>query len=423
MLSAASADPSVATVGDIAAAAPGDTSPAAPPPVGYGALPGGLHVATAEALPAGTVELALLSGYGYRKGLLSSEHTMTRALGELAVGYAPIPHLMVGLSFDGRYDKHAHFNGSTDDGYVGDPHLLVRYAAPAGRVQLGGQLNVWVPGKDAPSVALSATSIDARGLLSIAMGFGTLSLDAGFRFDNSAKSVDNPDRLSEADEVSLGVSKFHAALGGGALRIPLGRAYVELEGSTEVFVGSGAPGPIVRGGGAFGVAISEAITAIGFVEAAHVPAISPAEVLGRMIPLLPYEPVITGGVGIQARFGGARRAEPRSQVTANVKPTPITVIETADVSGIVFDDTGKPLVAATVTVKLKNHTGTAVTDSKGAYSVAKLPIGKTVDGKTELDDTGAEVSAEVANRKPGSVTLTLGKGANPVPPLTLEPML
>jgi hypothetical protein len=89
----------------------------------------------------------------------------------------------------------------------------------------------------------------------------------------------------------------------------------------------------------------------------------------------------------------------------------------------VFDESGKPVVAATVTVKLKNHTGTASTDSKGAYTIAKLPIGKTVDGKTELDDTGAEVSAEVANKKPGSVTLTLAKGANPVPPITLESML
>ncbi|HET7503386.1 MAG TPA: carboxypeptidase regulatory-like domain-containing protein [Kofleriaceae bacterium] len=411
-------------MGDVAAAAPGEPGAAAAPPVGYGALPGGLHVATAEALPAGVVEVALLSGYGYRKGLLSADHTMKRTLGEVAIGYAPIPHLMLGLSLDGRYDKHAHFNDKTDDGYVGDPHILVRYASPVGRVLFfGGQLNVWVPGKDAPSVALSATSVDARGLVSIAMGFGTLSLDAGFRFDNSAKSVDNPSSLSEEDEVSLGVSKFHAALGGGSLRIPLGRAYVELEGSTEVFVGSGAPGPIVRGGGAFGVALSDAFTAIGFIEAASVPGIRSSDVVGNMIPLVPYEPTITGGLGLQARFGGGQRAEPRSQVTVNQKPTPVTVLETADVSGIVFDDTGKPVVAATVTIKLKNHTGTAVTDSKGAYAIAKLPIGKTVDGKTELDDTGAEVTAEVANKKPGTVTLTLGKGANPVPPITLESSL
>jgi carboxypeptidase family protein len=383
-----------------------------------------LHVASAEALPAGTVELAALSGYGYRKGLLSAGHTLNRAIGDFAVAYAPIGHLVLGLSLDGRYDKNTGFDGN-DDGYVGDPHLLVRYASPVGRVMLGGQLGIWVPGKDAPSVALSATSVDARALLSIDAGFGVLSVNAGFRLDNSAKSVDTPDRLSAADRISLGVSDFHAALGGVALRIPAGkRAYLELEGSTDVFVGSGAPGPIFRGGAEVGIAVSDAFTILAYVEGAKVPGLAYSDVMAGNVVLIPYEPVITGGLGLQARFGGPRRvARSVSQVVVNARPAPVTVIETADASGIVFDDAGKPVVAATVTIKLKNHTGTAVTDGKGAYTIAKLPIGKTVDGKTELDDTGAEVSAEVANKKPGSVTLTLARGANAVPPISLDSAL
>jgi hypothetical protein len=410
--------------GDVAATVADDTPALPPSRVGYGAMPGGVHVPTAESLPAGSVELAALSAYGYRKGLLSADHTLKRALGQLAVGYAPVPHLTFGISLDGRYDKHDSFQGGTDDGYVGDPHVLVRYARPVGRVMLGGQLNLWVPGKDAPSVALAATSIDARGLLTIDAGFGTLSLDAGFRLDNSAKSVDDPSKLSEPDEVSLGVSSFHAVVAGGSLRVPFGRAYGELEGSTEMFVGSRAPGPIIRGAGMVGVALSDAVSLIGFVEVAHVPAVTASAVVAHAIPLIPYEPLVTGGLGIQARFGGRpARAAAEGHVIVNRKPVPVTVAQTADVSGIVFDDTGKPVVAATVTIKLKNHTGTAVTDGKGAYAIAKLPIGKTVDGKTELDDTGAEVSAEVANKKPGSVTLTLTTGANAVPPITLESIL
>jgi hypothetical protein len=387
-------------------------------------MPGGLHVASAEALPAGTVELAALSGYGYRKGLLSAGHTLSRAIGDFAAAYAPIPHLVLGLSLDGRYDKNQG-EGGNDDGYVGDPHLLVRYASPAGRVMLGGQLGIWVPGKDAPSVALSATSVDARALLSIDAGFGVLSANAGFRLDNSAKSVDAPDKLSAADRISLGVSDFHAALGGLSLRIPAGkRAYVELEGSTDLFVGKGAPSPIFRGGAEVGVALGDAVTILAYVEGAKVPGLVYSNVMAGDVVLIPYEPVITGGLGLQARFGGARRAAPPvAQIVVNRRPTPVTVLETADASGIVFDDAGKPVVAATVTIKLKNHTGTAVTDGKGAYTIAKLPIGKTIDGKTELDDTGAEVSAEVANKKPGSVTLTLAKGANAVPPISLESAL
>lgn len=412
-----------APAGDVAATTAANATPPEPPRVGYGAMPGGLHVAAAETLPQGTVELALLSGYGYRKGLLGPDHTFNRAIGDLAFAYAPLSTLVLGLSFDGRYDKHKGLAGMSDDGYVGDPHLLVRFGAPLGRITLGGQLGVWAPGKDAPSIATSAISVDARGLLSIDAGFGTLSIDAGFRLDNSAKSVDQPDKLSVEDRVSLGVSDFHAALGGLSLRIPAGRrAYVVLEGSTDVFVGKGAPGPILRGGAQVGIALGDAFTLVGFVEAAKVPELDYSDVMAGNVVQVPYEPVVTGGLGLQARFGGRERGAP-GQIVKNAKPVAVEVAETADISGIVFDDAGKPVVGAKVTAKLKNNTGTAVTDGKGSYTIAKLPIGKTIDGKTTLDDTGAEVAAEVANKKSGSVTLTLTKGANAVPPITLEPML
>jgi hypothetical protein len=285
---------------------------------------------------------------------------------------------------------------------------------------------VWVPGKNAPSLVGSATSFDARGLVSFDVGFGLVTANAGYRVDNSANSVDHPERFSVEDQVSLGVSKYNAALAGLALRVPAGaRAYVDLEASTDVFVGSGAPSPIYRGTATLGVAVTDAITLLAFVEGAKVPGIHYAAAMADQVPLVPYEPNITGGLGLQARFGGAHRVPHPlgGEVVTNARPTPVTVIETADVSGIVFDDAGKPVVAANVTIKLKNHTGTAVTDSRGAYTITKLPIGQTVDGKTALDDTGAEVTAELPNKKPATVTLTLAKGANAVPPLSLESAL
>ncbi|HEX7835857.1 MAG TPA: carboxypeptidase-like regulatory domain-containing protein [Kofleriaceae bacterium] len=409
---------------DVAVTGAQDAGVRPPQRIGYGAMPGGLHVAAAETLPQGTVELGLLSGFGYRKGLLAADHSFDRAIGELAIAYAPVANLLIGLSFDGRYDKHQGPGTATDDGYVGDPHLLIRLARPMGKIALGGQLGVWVPGKDAPSVAASAISVDARALVSIDAGFGTLTFDAGFRYDNSAKSVDDPMKLSVADQVSLGVSKFHAALGGAELRIPLGeRWYVALEGSTDVFVGTDAPGPIVRGGGMIGVAATDAVSIIGYVEGAKVPGLHYGDVMAGNVVPVPYEPVVTGGLGLQARFGGPKPVAATSHIVKNVRPVPVAVVETADVTGAVVDDAGKPVVGARITVKLKNNTGTAVSDDKGAYTIAKLPIGKTVDGKTDLDDTGAEISAEVANKKPGSATLTLTRGANVVPKIALDPML
>lgn len=395
---------------------------AAPQHIGYGALPGGLHVTAAENLPTGAFEVALLSGFGTRKGLLESDHRFNRAVGNVAVAYAPLRNLAIGASFDGRYDHHSG-GDLEDDGWVGDPHLFVRGVAPLGRLSIGAQVGLWVPGKDAPSIATSAISFDARAMLSVDAGFGVLGINAGFRVDNSAKSVDERDKLSLSDQVSLGVSDFNAALVGAQLRIPFGRAYAGLEGSADIFTGSGAPGPIVRGGALVGVTLNEHFSLVGYVEAAHVPDFDYRNTAMTELVLIPFESSVTAGLGLQAQFGGGHRAAATSHIVENVRPAPVTVIETADVAGTIVDDAGKPVVGAKVTVVLKTHTGTAVTDDKGAFTVAALPIGKTVDGKTELDDTGAEVTVEVANKKPATATLTLTKGVNAMPRLALEPLL
>jgi hypothetical protein len=416
--------PALAQSPDLVQSAGPDDPP--PPRVGYGAMPGGLHVASAETLPPGTVEVTALGGYGYRKGLIHADHVFTRALGDLAVTYAPLSTLAIGVSFDGRYDKHTGAQ-TTDDSYVGDPHLLLRYGSPigGGKIMLGGQLGVWAPGKDAPSIVTSAISFDARALVSADLGFGVLAVNAGFRADNSVKSVDPGVMLSPADDVSLGVSDFSAALFGASLRVPVTpRAYVALEGSTDVFVGNNAPGPILRGAAIGGVSLSDSFTLIAFVEAAKVPEVPGSTHESMVGKRVPYEPSVTGGLGLQARFGGPKRvAAAGAVITPNPLEQDITLPINADLAGAVFDDAGKPVVGAKVTVKLRSNSGTVYTDGKGTYTITKLPIGKTVGSKIELDDTAAEIEVEVANKKPGKTTLTLDKGLNTVPPITLDSML
>ncbi|MEJ7599053.1 MAG: carboxypeptidase regulatory-like domain-containing protein [Kofleriaceae bacterium] len=393
-------------------------------PVGYGALPGGLHAPSALTLPQGMVAVTATTGFGYRSDLLGPDHRFMRGIGNLAFAYAPHLLLTIALALDGRYDRHFGLAPSGDDGYVGDPRLLIRASKAAGKLTFGGQLTLWVPGKEAPSVATAAISVEARGLLSIAAGPGRVSLGAGFRLDNSAESVDVPARLSAQDRVSLGVSEFHAVVGGLHYAAPVGRkAFVGLEASIDVFVGEGAPGPIVRGGLHGGLHLTDQWSVLAYVEGAKVPGLALGDVMAGTIAQVPYEPLVTGGLALQALFGGPRRPEPPGTITRNERPAQIEVIEYADLTGGISDENGKPVVGARVTVKLAHHTGTGVTDDKGTYAIARLPIGKTVDGNTTLDDTGAEITIEVDKKRPIRQTLTLARGGNAVPKLTLEPLL
>ena len=406
--------------------------PEALPPVaiGYGALPGGFHVASARTLPNGVFAVATLGGFGWRSGLLpgsgGKDHRFGRGIGDIAFAYAPHELVSIALTLDGRYDRHFGVpptaDGSTEDGYVGDPRLIIRAGKPMGTMTLGGQLGIWMPGKDAPSVAGSAISVDARGLLTLRAGPGLVSLNAGFRLDNSAKSVDHPETLSLADRVSLGVSDYHAVVGGANFTMPSGKAFFGAEASVDFFVGDGAPGPILRGGAHGGYNVTQNWSVRAYVEIAKVPSIDDADVAMNKIPLIPYEPMVTGGLGLQGRFGGAKR-QADGHITVNKDQKDVEVIEYADVAASVTDENGKPVAGAKVTVKLKKVTGTGLTDDKGDYVVTQLPIGKTVKGITDLDDAAAEVTIEVDGKKPSTQTLTLTKGRNTLQKLALEPML
>src|SRR5262249_10205346 len=116
--------------------------------------------------------------------------------------------------------------------------------------------------------------------------------------------------------------------------------------------------------------------------------------------------------------------EPREKECAKTNSCkPIEVVVYAELAGVVTDQGGKPVVGAKVTIKLKNETSSAVTDDKGLYTVGKLKIGKTVDGKKDLDDTGAEPPGGAGGKTPAPATLVLVEGVNKAPGITLEPVL
>jgi hypothetical protein len=445
---------------DVTADVSAEQTVAPPQAIAYGAMPGGLHAPTAETLPKGAIQVSSLMGLGRRTGLLGPDHKFNRGVGDLAIAFGATDFLSIGVSFDGRYDRHwgevgdatrnlmtttpVEVNGKKEDGYVGDPHLILRVAKGTGTLLIGGQLGIWVPGKDAPSVAGSAISIDARGLVSLPAGPGLLSFSGGFRLDNSAKSVEEPMKLSLSDRVSLGVSDYHALFAAAQLRVPAGKMWVALEGSLDAFIGSpSAPEApdvqhaelargkmIIRGGLTAGFPINEQFSAIAFLEAAKVPGINDAQIDDGNIPLVPYEPIFTGGVGLQARFGGPKSSGPTFKPLPCSQRNPpdcadIKVPILTEVSGTVVDSGGKPVVGAKVSLGLKlSQVNPTVTDEKGAYVFTGVPIGHTLANKPTIEETAGEITVEVDKMKPGKATVAqLAEGTNKVPPITLEPVL
>ncbi len=385
--------------------------------LGYAAMPGGIHVPSAGLLPKGIFSFAAVGGFGWRTKLLGENHRFGRGIGDLGFAYGVHDVLSVALALDGRVDKHyglADTLDGTEDGYVGDPRLIVRAAKAFGSLVLGGQAGVWVPGKNAPSVAFGATSFELAALAGITAGPALVSVTGGFRVDNSAESAPDLNQYSSGDRVSLGVSDYHAVLAGARASIPTGKLLIGIEGSMDLFVGADKPGPIIRGGGSVAYNLTPQWSARAFVEAAKVPSAEYDMTTGTVI-IVPYEPTFTGGLALHGMFGGGGES---------TKPAaPVIVVVTAELEGVVVDEAGAPLAGAKVRLKTARHTGEAVSDASGKYRVSRVPIGKTVDGQTSLDDTTGELTIDVPGKKPYTQKFSLKQGDNSAETAKLEPII
>ena len=434
---------------DVAASIPpAADSEAAQPAVGYGAMPGGMYVPDAVTLPKGAFELITLDGYGYRKAALGATHTMSRALGSIAVAFGVHDLLSVGLSLDGRYDSHDNAPMGHDTGIVGDPHILARVAKGFGTARFGAQLGIWVPGKDAPSIAGSAISVDIRALASLPAGPGILSFEVGYQLDNSASSVDMVQALSLADRMSLGVSDFNKVFDGAHLAIPAGKAWFGAEASLDAFLGDppkNADGTIkaghaaltdgkltFRGGLSGGYHLTDQFALLVFAEMAKVPYATAAQVTANAIPLIPYEPVFTAGIGLSAQFGNSKNEAQFKGCAYTPEGCPaVETPITADITGSVVDEGDKPVVGAKVAIKLANVTVDPVaTDQTGKYVFHAVRIGtqaeatKSKPALHRIDEPSASVTVTVDGKKPGNATVAkLDEGGTTVPPIKLEPML
>jgi hypothetical protein len=148
------------------------------------------------------------------------------------------------------------------------------------------------------------------------------------------------------------------------------------------------------------------------------------------IPLIPYEPIFTGGIGLQARFGAAKHSGPLfvEKDCAKRNPPDCPAVKApllTEISGSVIDSAGKPVVGAKVSLTLKvSQVEPVVTDGKGTFVFTGVPIGNTIEGKSTVEETAVEINVEVSGMKPGKATIAqVAQTTNAVPPITLEPVL
>jgi hypothetical protein len=370
------------------------------PHLGALALPAVDQVLVPTPLPA-LVSAAGSLGYGVTESQ-SGEGAHHRAAGSLAATLAPFAHapeLAFSLAFDGRYDRHP----EGDDGAVGLPRLSVFGAHTVSpQLQLGAVLSWAAYGERAPSLDLSAPVITALALGAYKIGGGSLlSLQIGFRLDESAHAAPDLQRLSPADRMALGLSDFHA--------LPLGIAFIQriaslelaAELSGELLLGGNAPSVLkspLRAAVVARVALGSGLS----LELLARLGLSQRPRYARVLPLIPVEPRFFAGLGL--RFA--------PQVTVPPPPAPVAP-RRSSLHGTLTDSEGAQLAAVRVALQLGADTYTVQTAEDGSFSLQDLPRGEaelrvTGDGLEPvaqavlLDRPEVEVAVRVTRRAIGT---------------------
>jgi hypothetical protein len=273
------------------------------------ALPGLIRVPVAGAIDRRGIAFASSAGYGWTEAVLGQGDSHDRVFGSLAASVRPVSFFAASLQFDGRYDWHTNPDGGS--GSTGDPRVAFRFGGPLGSAfHVGAQVGVWLPGGTAPSFDFKATTPDASLLATIHAPDSPLVVTSrvGFRWDNSAQSVPDPERLSLPDRVALGLNQASAAVFGlGAALRASARVELLADATWDLLVGNGAPtameSPIVISAGARAALDREGtwqVSVVGATSPSERPAITPGS------PLVDIEPRVSGFVALTVRPAAPR---------------------------------------------------------------------------------------------------------------------
>jgi hypothetical protein len=349
------------------------------------AMPGIERVGVPAPVPQG-LSAAASGGYGYTEPQSSKDGAHHRLMGSVAVAVSPISALSLGLKFDGRYDHHPDDGMGSHGGEVGDPRFLARFTgAVAPNVRLGAELDAWFPGKDAPSLALDATTLDAKILAGFALGRPTLAAIAGFRWDNSQHAVSAPDRLRFGDRLALGLSDFNAALVGIGISVPISKTEILGEVSGDLLLGSGAPkitdSPLRATAG-----VRHSLSRAFAVEFLAEASLSGRPAIGPNTPLVPIEPRASVLLGLRYALPFERETAPTSAPPPEVVP--------------VTPEPAKPATKAAVAVVVH------VVGKDGA-AIANAAVELRIGDAALSANTGADGTSRFENPPPGDGTIAI----------------
>jgi len=241
-----------------------------------------------------------------------------------------------------------------------------------------------------------------------------LALNAGYRFDNGQKAVDDPDTLRRGDRVALGVSQYDAIPIALGVIIPVSPFSFFAEASADLLLGveEFATSPLRAAvGGRYAVSDVLGLEASGVVAASKRPALGPKS------ELVPIEPRVLVTLGLRVLLGAPARASakpvppPAPLPVAPVAPVAPAVpapLARVNVDGSVLNESGKPLAEVKVVLRNGETEKEATTDEAGRYQFLDFPVGKT------------QRVIQTADYAPVEETLELNAGNASLPAVALK---
>lgn len=342
-------------------------------------------------------------GYGYTEPLSAAPGSHHRIRGRVTASLTPLEWLGVSFGSNLRHDRHPGDPLGPDTGTVLDSDILLRagwHWADAFHVGLGA--GAWFTRGRSLGASLEKPSLGALALAAWVPQDSPLSLGimAGYRYDPSAGSIDDPERYRSGDRLALGLSSFDAVPLGIGAAYRAGDAEFVAELSADALVGTGAPefsrSPLRASAGAR-YDVSERLALRLFTDTSL--SSRPASTDGDA--LLPVEPRFQVLLGMSWRLLSWEPSAPAESeaVPSPPPPPPPAPLATLEVSVTTSD--GYPLSDANLSLEIGDRWVPVPHVEMQTYRLGQLPAGNArlrVDAeRLEPQVVDVELSAKHQN--------------------------